>query len=243
LYLPSKFIKSKFGASLLVILTIVVYLLLKGFVKDTFLYFYSNFLVPQSKLKNMIATLKAENLRLSLERKACKDIKKENERLRSLLKFKETHKLNIVPLRVISIMPSRFKRTIFAKTPSNSNFKEGFPVLDEKGFLIGRVSKVYSNFLEATLINDPDFFVTVRIRNNLGLLRGTLYGGLKVYFIDNGTEIKKGDKVFAVSYSLDREFLIGEIMKITQSPNSFFMDITVKPYSKFYPSRIVFVVQ
>jgi len=243
LYLPSKFIKSKFGASLLVILAIVVYLLFKGFIKDTFVYFYSSFLVPQSRLKNMIATLKAENLRLSLERKACRDIKKENERLRSLLKFKETHELSILPLRVISIMPSRFKRTIFVKAPSNSRFKEGCPVLDEKGFLIGRISKIYNSFLELTLINDPDFFITVRVGNNVGLLRGTLYGGLKVYYIDNNADIEQGDKVLAVSYFLDREFLVGEVIRISKSANSFFMDITVKPYSKFYPSRMVFAVQ
>ncbi len=243
MYLPSKFTKSKFGILLLILVVLIVYFFVHSFFKRVAIYFYGNFLFSNSRLKQEIVRIKADNLRLSLEKKYYQDIKKENEKLRRILGLKEEYRIDILPLRVISAVPTRFKRTIFVKGGKDHKLKENTPVLDEEGFLIGKISKVYNNFSEITLINDPDFFITVKIGNNLGLLRGTLYGMLKVYYIEKDVEIDDNEEVLALLYSWGRNFPIGKVVKIKKLSNSFFMDITVKPYSKLYPSLIVFAVK
>ena len=207
------------------------------------MYFYGNLTVSRGRLFKEINTLKAGNVKLLLENKKFSSLIQENRKLRKLLNFQKQHSIEIVPLNVISVVPSHFRRAIIVSGGRDIGIKEDAPILDEDGFLTGRVSKVYYDYSEITLINDPDFYITVKINDSLGLLKGTLSGDLKVFYIDNKSDVKSNDKVFALSYNTHSDFIAGVVREAKDSKSSFFMNITVKPFSKPYPHKTVFAVK
>ena len=243
MYLPSKFIKSKFSISLLFLLILIIYFISVSLFRNAFVYFYENIIVSKSRLVKEIDTLKAKNVILLLEAKRFKDIIQENYKLKKLLNFQKQRSIEILSLNVINMVPSHFRKAIIVKGGKYSGIKKDAPILDEDGFLIGKVSIVREDYSEITLINDPDFHITVKIKDNLGLLKGTLNGDLKVFYIDNKTAVKSNDTVYALSYNTHSNFAVGKVKEAKDSRNKFFMDITVEPYSKFYPYKTVFAVR
>jgi len=243
LYLPSKFIKPKFIVPISFFLILIIYFISAPLFRNAFVYFYSNIIVSKTRVFKKIDALKAENIRLLLENKRFNDLIQENKKLKKLLNFQKQHNIEIIPLNVVSIVPSRFRKAIIVDGGENIGIKKDIPILDDNGFMAGKVSKVYYDYSEITLVNDPDFYITVKINDNLGLLRGTLGDDLKVFYIDNKANVKSGDEVLALSYNTHSEFTVGKVKEAKDSQNSFFMDITVKPSSKPYPHKTVFAVR
>jgi len=206
-------------------------------------YFYENIVISKAKLFKEISALKAKNVKLLLENKKFSGLVQENKKLRKLLNFQKKHNIEIVPLDVISMVPSHFRKAIVVNDGRNIGITEDTPILDDNGFLAGKVSKIYDDYSEITLINDPDFYITVKINNNLGLLKGTLSGDIKVFYIDNKSNVNKNDKVFALSYNTHSNFIVGMVSEAKDSKGGFFMDISVKPFSKHYPYKTVFAVK
>ena len=243
MYLPSKFIKPKFIIPSLFFLIVIVYFISAPLFRNAFVYFCGNLTISRGRLFKEINILKAENVRLLLENKKFSGLIQENKKLKKLLNFQKQHSIEIVPLNVISVVPSHFRKAIIVSGGRNIGIKEDTPILDEDSFLAGRVSKVYYDYSEITLINDPDFYITVKINDSLGLLRGTLSGDLKVFYIDNKSDVKSNDKVFALSYNTHSDFIVGIVREAKDSKGGFFMDISVKPFSKHYPHKTVFAVK
>ena len=144
---------------------------------------------------------------------------------------------------MISMVPSRFKKAIIVEGGRNRGIKDGALIMDDNGFLMGKVSRAYEDYSEIILVNDPDFYITVKIKNSMGLLKGTLGGALKVFYIDNKAEIKSNDEVLALSYHTHSALAVGKVRNALKERNDFFMDITVEPYSKLYPYKTVFAVK
>ena len=243
MYLPSKFIKPKLAVSLLLLIVIAVYFTSAPLFRNAFVYFYSNLIVSRTKLSKEINLLKAKNIKLMLENKKFNSLRKENEKLKKLLNFQKQHNIKVVPLNVISMVPSYFRRAVVVNGGKNIGIKKNTFILDENAFLLGKVSRVYYDYSEISLINDPDFYTTVKINGNLGLLKGTLSGKLKVFYINNGSNIKANDKVSALSYNTHSKFTVGIVEKARDSIGGFFMDITVKPFSKLYFYKTVFAIR
>lgn len=200
-------------------------------------------MVTDNKYLDEMSTLKAEKLRLYLELDKLDNLKEENAKLKSMLGVKKEKKIELEALNVIAIAPSHFRRIILVDGGSEYGLRENMFVLDERGFLMGKILRVYGDYSEVILINDPQFSATVKIGENLGLLKGTLEGMLKVFYIEDEEEIKKDDQVRAVSFQSGSNFLVGEVIKVRQDLNSLSLDITVDPYSKYIPPKTIFVVK
>ena len=205
--------------------------------------FSHSFIFSENVYEKKLDALKLENLRLKLEQGKFRSLLRENKKLKRVLKFKKENKIDLIPLNVMSIEPSQFRRAILVSGGRNDNIKVNMYVLDEDSFLIGKISKVHKDFSEVVSIDDPSFSVPVKIDNSLGLLKGTLGGELKIFYIENKALINKGDMVWTVSYYSHSNFLVGKVQYINKAPNSFFMNITIKPFSKLYPSKTVFAVR
>lgn len=205
--------------------------------------FSHSFIFSENIYEKKLDALKLENLRLKLEQGKFRSLRRENKKLKRVLKFKKENKIDLIPLSVMSIEPSQFRRAILVSGGRDDNIKVNMYVLDEDSFLIGKISKVHRDFSEVVFIDDPSFSVPVKIDNSLGLLKGTLGGELKIFYIENKAVINKGDMVWTVSYYSHSNFLVGKVQYINKAPSSFFMDITVEPFSKLYPSKTVFAVR
>ncbi|MCM8823362.1 MAG: rod shape-determining protein MreC [Candidatus Omnitrophica bacterium] len=187
--------------------------------------------------------LKRENIMLSLELNRLKYLEEENEQLRRIIKFKGEKNLDLIPIQVIAIEPSRLRRVILAETETLQSIKENMFVIDYNGYLIGKVLKLRGRYIEVMLINDPDFTTTVKVGNSLGLLKGTLGGAIKVFYIDIREDIKEGDLVLASFYQKGIDFVIGKVKSVNYDRNSLSLDITIEPVSNTLSSPTVFVVK
>ena len=179
MYLLSKIVKSKFSIPLLILSIFVVYFLSQAALRDIFVPFSYNFLFSKNSYDKKLAILKANNLRLKLKEDKFASLVRENKKLKKMLKFEQVNSISLIPLSIMSIESTQFRRIIIVEGGNNDNISDNMYVLDEDGFLIGKIFKVYNNFSEVILINDFSFSAPVKVGTNLGVLRGTLGGDRK----------------------------------------------------------------
>ncbi len=210
--------------------------------RPLFLSLMANFaFLPNSKEKQL-QQLKAENLQLKFQIQKIGYLIEENKRLKKIIAFQQEKDVNFLPVRVIGIKPSRFQREILVAGGREYGLGEGMVVVDDNGFLVGKIKRVYTHYSSISLVSDPDFTATVKIGNYLGLLEGTLSGDLKVSYIENDKEIQEGDDVWLVSYDYNVQIFVGKVKQVREDKNSLFLNITVHPFCKPYALGIVFVL-
>jgi len=243
LYLPSKFIKSRYKIPLLIIIFFFVYLLFHNSLRIIFISFSKNLALSENKYLKERDRLKTRNLQLSLELKELSSLEEENKKLKKMIKFKKDKKIDLVPLRIVAVEPSQYRRVILVDGGKNCGLKENMFVLDENGYLVGKTLRVYKDYSEVALINDPDFATTVRIGDCLGMLKGTLHGAIKIFYIERKEIVKGGDIVWATSYSSDLNIFVGKVKSVKEDKNNLFLDITAESFSKPYSFKSVFIVK
>jgi len=116
-----------------------------------------------NQLQTMVDTLTIDNLRLQ-------EAESENERLRSLLRFRQLNpnydfRGGQVIARVIGKTPSNYLQSITIDLGSEHGIKPGMPVVTERG-LVGRIHKVGALSSTVLLITDPSSGVPALIRGN-----------------------------------------------------------------------------
>ena len=242
MYLPSKTKLKLLSASLLFIFLII--LPFKDFIQQTFIFlvkrpFYFSAKEHQETLKH----LKEENLKLQLEIKEASSLKKENRQLRQALKLKLSKKAALLAAEIIAFVPSSWDRQAILNVGENRGVEKGLFAIDENGNLLGKVIEVSPKSSRLILSDDPDFQVSVFVGEKaFGLLQGTL-SGAKVLYIEDGSKIKVGDKVWMKIATLASALDVGEIKRIKKNQNSLFWDVEVRLYTKSTFSRKIFLLK
>jgi rod shape-determining protein MreC len=182
-------------------------------------------------MSEKIKKIEEKNLTLMLKVKELDNLKKENERLRKALLFRDKKKLNIMGVDIVSFDPSSWRRIVLINAGEDKDIKEGAFVIDEEGYLVGKIVEVKATYSRLMLINDPDFSLSVFVGENVrGLLKGGL-GEIKVLYIEVGEKIKTDDKVWAKPPSLNIPLYIGKVKSITVDRNSLFLNVSVRLFS------------
>jgi len=189
------------------------------------------------ELKLKIQELIAENV-------ALKELKKENEILRTALElgFQEEFKLEICQV----IGKDISSDTILI----NEGFKDGLtkdlPVITQQKILVGRISEVYKNFSKVQLITQKDTSFDAKILDTeiSGLIKGE--GNLRLFLdlIPPEKEIKKGDVVITTVLGgiFPRGLLVGEIEKVIKSDIEPWQQAKVKPAFNIEGLETLFII-
>ena len=192
----------------------------------------SSFPSSKNKYINKIKQLEKENLLLSLKIKQFDYKKDENEKLRKALKLKNDKIINLLGAEVLAFSPSNWRRILTINKGSNDGIEDGQFAIDENGHLLGKIIEIDKISSRLILIDDPEFTTSVFVaEKDFGLLKGNLVGA-KVLYIEDGSEIKKGDKVWLKVPSINFPIEIGEIKKVKNNQNSLFWDVDVNLYTK-----------
>ena len=93
------------------------------------------------------------------------------------------------------------------------------------------------------MINDPDFSATVSVGQYLGLLKGTLSGNAKIFYIESKSMVDQNAIVKALVSESGLTLDVGEVKKISSDDNDLFLNITVEPFSKPRDFKNIFVVK
>ncbi|MCM8786523.1 MAG: rod shape-determining protein MreC [Candidatus Omnitrophica bacterium] len=198
--------------------------------------------MPQ-KTSTRIEELKYQNLLLSTKLRQLEYLQFENEKLRKALSLKETYKINFIGAEVIGFDPSGWRKRIFLNVGSNKKIIEGMYVIDENGYLVGKVDAVKAGYCRILLIDDIEFSVPVFIgENSYGLLKGGL-DGIKILYIEKDSLIKEADRVWIKLASVNFPIYIGKIKKIVRQDDEMFLVVYVEPFSKDSLLHKLFIVQ
>ena len=242
MYLPSKKISLyKIGIFASIVLLI---LHLRGTLQSIFLVSLENTILVGRKYRSEINRLKREKLNLYLQVKRMKSLKEENERLKRALHFKKDTDIDLILGFVVGFEPSNWRRIAFVNVGKREKIKEGMYVVDENGYVVGKVYSVGEHFSQVEFLNDPDFSLYVFIgSNNRGLLKGTLGGKIKVMYMEKYKKVSVGDKVWVESIVSHLPLEIGKVCKVSKEDNSLFLDIEVQPSSKLFSSQMIFILR
>ncbi len=177
--------------------------------------------------------LQCENIKLKLQADRVNSVIAENNRLKSLLKMKESSKDEIIFAKIINIYNNEFVRSALINVGKNKNIQLDDFVYNEQG-LIGRIIDVSDKWSKVLFIIDANSNVPAKISGVNAVLSGDNSDLLKVNLL-NG-EIKEGSVAESSSYGrVFRENIT--IGKIIRKNDEFF----VKPAVNFSNLKYVCV--
>ena len=115
------------------------------------------------------------------------------------------------------------------------------------GLLVGKITKLYPNSSEVTLITDPSIVINAEVVDSgaRGLVRGEHGLGLSLDLVTQNELIKTGDEVITSGLSDDfpRGLLIGEVSGIRSSPTDLFQKAFISSAADLRSLRFLFVIQ
>ena len=242
MYLPSKTpLKQVFIFFLFVFLAFLPF---KNFIQDLFFLSPGNLLyLSDNKYTKQIEAFKKENLALRLQIKEFEYLKKENEKLRKAFNFGVEKGAVLLGADVAAFAPSSWRKIAALNKGDKDGVKKGLFVVDENGNFLGKIIESKKKFSRLIFVDDPDFTVSVFIgEDGFGLLKGNLVGA-KILYVEDGDQIKVGDKVRLKVHSLAALLDIGEVKKIKKNEGSLFWDVDVKVFTKNTFVDKVFIIK
>jgi rod shape-determining protein MreC len=190
------------------------------------------------RLRKEISTLKAKLA-------ACERIKKVNQRLEALLKFKKKIRYPTLGARVIGYAPEFLPRMIFIDRGSKDGVGLNFPVVCKDG-TVGQVVAVSPHYAKVLLLISNNSHVAVmseRTRTQ-GIFVGNGINQGEVFYINAEADVKKGD--LFITSGMDGIFpkgmQVGQVVSISKSKASLFQKVILKTSVDFTKLEEVLVI-
>lgn len=196
-----------------------------------------NFKRENEELKLRIQELLAQLVSL-------KELEKENEQLREALNIGLGKEFNLALAQVIGKDISQ--DFILINKGAEDGISEGLPVISHQKVLVGKISEVYKNFSQITLISNKSISFDGKIvgKEILGQVLGR--GDLKIGFdlVPVEKEIQKGDLVetSALGGIFPKGILVGEISELKTSDIQSFYEAKISPLFDLGELEMVFVI-
>jgi len=140
--------------------------------------------------------LKKEKSDLEQKMIFIEEIKKENERLKRLLDFKEELTFKTIPAKVVGRDPTRWYRGVLIDKGSEDGIELNMVVVNSDG-LVGQVLEVSPNLSKVQLIVDLSSRVGAILQNSreAGILKGEGRGRTRLDYLSRLQHLKEGEKV------------------------------------------------
>lgn len=156
-------------------------------------------------------------------------LRRENERLKSLLSFAEsTPDLTYVTGTVIGRSQGIWFDTFTISVGRSQGVEKNMPVVNANG-LVGRVSEVGATWCKVIALIDSSTNVSImveRTRDN-GMVRGLLQAGtatdsLELYYLPSDSDLTPGDKIVTsgIGGLYPKGLVVGEVSEVSRSGES-----------------------
>ncbi len=178
------------------------------------------------RLKEQLARLKQENLRLQETALA-------QDRLKKLLQLKTELPEPSLAAEVVGSGPAPFLQSFYVNKGKKDGVVRGMPVLIPQG-VAGRVERTSGHYALVTLIYDPGFAVDCLIQRSR--VRGVLTGiagenRCKIKYINRADDVRPGDLV--LTSGLDGLFpkgmSLGRVVRVDPKVKGTFLHVEVLP--------------
>jgi rod shape-determining protein MreC len=203
-------------------------------------------------LKNRIEweKLEKENAELKEKNVDYKELISENDRLRKLLDFKNSHhQFNLVAGSVISRDYGTWSNTLLIDRGSDDGIKKDLPVITPQG-VVGFVSDVYPQSARVQLLLDPRTSIGAIVQRPesrvASVVRGNGNSPSEPQFVNIAKEadILEGDTLVTSGFGTiyPKGLYVGTIVSIHQNDNDFVKYAVIKPAVDFNRLEEVFVI-
>jgi len=187
--------------------------------------------------------LALENAALRLKIKELQEIKNENDKLKHVLKLQDEKNASLIGAETIAFDPSSWRRVVVINRGRRHGVKVGMYVIDDQGFLLGKIIEVSKSYAKLSLVSDPDFFIPVYVgESSLGLLEGGL-DNIKILYVENSENIKDSDLVWCKPLGIPFSIKIGEIKNVTKLDGGMFQQIEVRLFAQHPTLRTVYILK
>lgn len=209
--------------------------------------FFANF----SKVKQENEDLKVKNSELENQMVEYSALKDENERLREVLKFKDSKSnYDYIGVNIIGYSGGTVSRGYIVDKGTNDGIEKDMIIINHQG-LVGKVTQAESNYSVVETILNENMAVSIMVdstRETTGILRGYKENKnedlVKVYNLPIDSEIKEGDVILTSGLGMiyPKEIRIGEVVSVETDNVMVMKNAIVKPYVDFNKLEELFVV-
>lgn len=196
------------------------------------------------KLKDEIAKLKNENIKLQLNKKELSELKD----LSAILNYESIqNRYTYVTADVISMDGSNWYNIFTIDAGSNDGIYKDAIVMDGYG-LIGRVLDVGSNWSKVISVIDESNSVSFKVqrekeKNLIGVLSGDGKGGLSGFMLDPEAAIVEGDVLITTGMGMYPEGIaIGKVGKVELNHDTLLKTLTIESAVDFKSIEKVTVI-
>lgn len=233
----------QFGGKIVATLTSPIEYTYHGFVKSvTNLWENYLWLINVAKERDdllvQLKQLEAQNSRLI-------EFRHENERLRSLLQFKEDSAAEGVTAPVIGRDPSNWIRTITVGAGVRDGISTSLPAVDGHA-IVGQTTAVAENISRILLLTDSTSAIDALVQSSRapGIVEGSTEGQLMMRYVLKDYDVKLGDRV--ISSGLDGVYpkgrLIGVVTHVDKNVSGLFQHIVIEPRVDFNRLETVLIL-
>lgn len=197
-----------------------------------------------NKLKKENESLRLENQKILSENVILKELKKENELLRTALGLGLEKDFRLVFGQIIGKDISQ--DALIIDKGFKDGIKKNFPVISEEKALAGKISEVYEDFSKVMLISAKgnSFDGEISEKEIFGMVKGK--GSFKVVFelLPKEKEIKEGDLVItsALGGIFPKGLLIGRIKRVEKSDVEPFQRAEISPLFDIRETENLFII-
>lgn len=259
------FLKNKKRILVIIFLGILLFLLLNFYQKEIKNFFYlisspvqkilwkagervSDFFEMIVEMKN----LKKENQELKLkieellaENVSLKELKKQNEILRTALGINLEKEFQLILTQVIGKDISQ--DYLLIDKGSREGVKTDFPIITQEKILVGKITEVYENFSKLILISNKksSFDAKISEREIYGMVKGKGNFKINLELVPKEKELKEGDLVIssAIGGIFPAGILVGKIEKIKKSDVEPFQQAEIKPGFDINNLQFLFIIK
>ncbi len=209
-----------------------------------------DFLFELRNLRQRNAELEQVNAGLLVENFALREVQRENELMREMLRFAQTRPgLEVrgaqIVARVIGQESNNFLEYIMLDLGTEHGVAVGMPVVTDQG-LVGRISDVTASTSKVLLIIDPSSAVNAILQSSRlnGVVRGAPGGTVVMDYIRQGEEFSVGEVVLTSGLGgrFPKGIPIGQVVEIRQRDIDVFQQAVVKPTVDLPRLELVMVV-
>jgi rod shape-determining protein MreC len=189
-------------------------------------------------LRREVADLKRDLL-------AVDEVARENQRLKTLLEFKESTDLKLVPARVVGRSATAWFQSLVLDKGTLAGVVVDCPVVTPAG-VVGRVFEAGPTASRVLLLTDANSAVDAIVQSTRAqvLVEGRLEPTCRVLYLARGDEAAPGDRVVTSGLGgvYPKGLLLGEISRVQARPGEVFHSAELAPSADFARLEEVFVI-
>lgn len=206
--------------------------------------FFPNLFSVRSDEDELIE-LRKQNAALMLQVNQLREYAIVNEELKSLLNFKDTSSIQVIPAKIIYKTITTSQNTITLNCGREDSVEIGMPVVNDLG-LVGLVHGVTQNFCIVRTLQNIN--MKVAVKNQFTRYQGILrWNGesLQIINLPKTALVSVGDRILTseISSIINLPLPVGFVSKIHNAEKGIFHDVVIQPFVDFDRIENVFVLK